>query len=840
MQNKQRFTKFLRVFTLIAMVFSFMPWSIPGVFGVKSAEAAAVNLLTDGSFNQDINLNWYFWQGENSNREYRLMRGYQTPFGFGPYSMAISANGTSAYLNDAGIVSIDKNRFMVTQGVNYNFSFYVKASAPMTISLKLENAETFVSLTDDREVNVGTSWTRQQVALTPTQSGLASLSILVGNIPDGATLYFDAFNLFENNAAVITPKVSGYIGDLNRAVRLQNGNLFTLDEVRIELPYVNEQTGQVGVRQFPAKNLSNSTVYFDMPAQTFSGVGRILVGGNSIGTFDYQVMLRITEFSPNPVSVDEDLVVYGTGFSPDKEQSFVLVTALNAEGRTVEKWIKPHIIDDKLTQMVIKLPVGVTNGRLSVRNYYNDTSGNGVEMKSNQLGYNIKPVIYQLDWSRPGYEQIGDKITIYGKGIIHRPVVNFYDEEGKFVSSARGTIKEVNEAEGYEAIEVVTPLQLNKLKATVKIGVHESEKADALTYTARPILTSIRATASRKMAVSNAQIAAAKPGEKIRLIGRGFKNASEIYVEFPTLNGKMTKSYVPKDQVDPNGNWLDVVVPKEAQNGQINVEVNGQKSNQMPLEIIPHIISVTPLIPSPGEEMTFWTNGVGLDVEQTTVIFQLNNKEKVEVKPLSLVESGYGDVIVRVVAPKAIAGDSSNIKIKYGYWLNDQKYSLQTDPVIERAAMNTDTKILTINGYGFSNNPAENKITYKYADGTVVNPKVKMLGVYTTTEGQQIRVQILDTYYYGYVSVTVNGKTSNEVNIGPAVVTRIERRIQHVASENRVMGVLYISGRNFGPNGDVRVGDTWANTHYRTNTFIIAVVEQADLYKNPVIVTKAQ
>ena len=29
-------------------------------------------------------------------------------------------------------------------------------------------------------------------------------------------------------------------------------------------------------------------------------------------------------------------------------------------------------------------------------------------------------------------------------------------------------------------------------------------------------------------------------------------------------------------QVDPNGNWLDVVVPKEAQNGQINVEVNGQ------------------------------------------------------------------------------------------------------------------------------------------------------------------------------------------------------------------------------------------------------------------------
>jgi len=839
MKNKKIFTKFLRVFTLIAMVISFMPWQGPSTIGVKSTKAAAVNLITDGSFNQDINKNWFLWKGQNSNREYSLARGYQTPFGFGPYSMAITAKGASSNtIHDAGIVSIENNRFMVTAGKNYVFSFYVKATASTTISIKLESTENYLPLTDSREVNVSTIWSRQQVPLTPSQSGQASLSILVGNIPDGATLLFDGFNLFENNASVVTTRVSGHIGDLNRAIRLENGNLFTLDEVKIDLPYVNELTGEVGTKQFSAKHLSNSTVYFDMPKQTFSGIGRVYVGPNVIGTFDYQVLLKITAFSPNPVMVDEDLVIYGTGFMPNKDQNFVLVNVINSQGNVIEKWVKPHIIDDKLTQMVIKLPVGVTVGRIGVRSYYNDLSGTGIEMNSNQLTYGIKPVIYELNWSNPGYEQIGDKITILGKGIIYRPTVNFYDEDGKFVSSARATIKEINETEGYEAIEVTTPIQLNKLKATVKIGIYESEKADALTYTARPILSSIRSSLSRKMAVSNANIAAAKPGETIRLTGKGFKNASEIYVEFPVLNGEMTRSYISKEKVDLHGNWLDVVVPKEAQNGQINVEINGQKSNQVPLEIIPHIISVTPITPSPGEEMTFWANGVGLNKDLTTVIFQLNNKEKVEVKPLSLEESGYGDVIVKVVAPKAISSDSSAIKLKYGNWLNDQNYSLQTDPQIHRASISADTKILTINGHGFSNNPADNKITYKFADGTVVTPKVRLLGVFATTEGQEIRVQILDGYYYGFVSVTVGGKISNEVNIGPAVITRVERRVQFVQSENRVMGVLYISGRNFGPNGDVKVGDVWANTHYRTNTFIIAVVEPTDVNKNPVIVTK--
>jgi hypothetical protein len=70
------------------------------------------------------------------------------------------------------------------------------------------------------------------------------------------------------------------------------------------------------------------------------------------------------------------------------------------------------------------------------------------------------------------------------------------------------------------------------------------------------------------------------------------------------------------------------------------------------------------------------------------------------------------------------------------------------------------------------------------------------------------------------------------------MISRIERRVQFVNSVQKVMGVLYISGKNFGPRGGVKVGDVWATTHYRTNTFIIAVVEKEHIRNNPVIVAK--
>ncbi len=839
MNKNQKTKKFLRIFTLVAVVLSFLPLPTTIFPAVKSAEAAVSNLIFDGSFNQDINKSWFLWSGENSSRNYVLARSYEAPFGFGPYSLSITASGGGPSMYDAGITSIDKNRFNVGADKSYILSFYVKASSATTINLHLENAETYQAITSGQAINVTTTWTKQQLILSPNSNGLASLVFAVGSLNDGATLYLDNLNLFENDASLKTVKVSGYIGS-SKSVIINNSNLFSLDDLKIELPYIDAQTGNIGTKKFSPSSKRSSTIYFDMPEQTFSGIGKIYAANNEIGQFNYEVLLKLKEVSPNPVLVDEDLLIYGSGFHPEKEKNFIVVKAVNNQGKIVEQWIQPYMVDNKLSYVVIKLPLGIANGQLNARSYYNNPEGVGIELKSNSVSYAIKPIIYSLSWSKPGYEQIGDKITITGKGIVNYPTVNFYDETGKLISNARATVLPINTNDAQEIIEVTTPRQLNKLQVTVKVGSYESDKADALNYSARPILKSIQASKFRRLPENNAQIAAAKTGDTIKLTGQGFKSSEQAYVEFPGLNNQNIRVKIPLEKMDASGSRIEVVVPKGAQNGQVFVEINGQKSNPMPMEIIPHIISSTPLIPSPGEEMTFWTNGVGLDKELATVHFQLTTREVIKVKAISLTESGQGDVIVRVLVPKAISSNTSTIKLQYGNWLNDQSYNLEANPQIDRVSMDMNTKVLTIQGHGFSTVIANNKINYKFADGTIVNPKATIVSVKNSNEGQEIKVKILDDYYYGFVSVTVNNNTSNEVNIGPAVITRIERRVQFVTAENKVMGVLYISGRNFGPKGDVKIGNTWAKTHYRSNTFIIAVVEENQINQNPVIVTKAQ
>ena len=562
MKNKKIFTKSLRIFTLIALVISFLPWQIIGFAGVKKAEAAAVNLITDANFNQDIDKTWFLWKTDTatSSRSYSLARSYDTPFGYGPYSLTVAATGSSNERFGAGIVSTNLNRFSVSAGKNYNFSFYAKASSPIKISLFLEKADNYQPISPNQEVSLGDTWERKQISFTPNVSGLAALSIACGDLPENAALYLDGFSLFENNVTLTTLNVSGFIGDKNKSLTLTNGDLFTLNELKIELPYFDEQTGAVSTKQFAPKSINGGTIYFDIPEQTFSGIGKVYALNSLVGQFDYNVLLKISDYGPNPVRADEDLVIYGSGFSPNNEQNLIVVSAVNSFGKASEKWITPHIVDNKLSQVVIKLPVGIANGRLGVRTYHNDLKGANIENKSNYLSYVIKPVIYSLNWSRKGYEQVGDKITILGRGIANQPTVYFYDENNKLISSTGATFKAVSETEKYEAIEVATPKQLSKLKVTVKIGANESDRIDALNYSARPILSSIQSNKSRKMPISNAQIAAAKVGDNIKLIGQGYKNATAVAVTFPGLTG-VIKVSVGTDKIDPAGNWLEAPRP---------------------------------------------------------------------------------------------------------------------------------------------------------------------------------------------------------------------------------------------------------------------------------------
>lgn len=824
---KANFSKFIViVFTLMALL------------PTASLQAASNNLIKNPSFEQgSVTTYWDLWNIKPEERTYTMYRSYDVPYGTGSYSAAIESTGPIGTIYEAGIgTKPSNNPFTVTGDKTYFFSLYIKASEPTTISVYLQKADDYQPLAPAQQIEVSANWEKKVILFTPTSTANASLGMAFGNLPEGTTLNIDALDLSEKNLNVTTNDIGGFIGD-SKTLNLSGSTNWTINDVEIELPYFNSETNTSERKKFKPRSVNSNSASFIIPGQTFSGLGKVFYLDAPIGEFNYNVFAKVTEVSPDPIRPDEDLVVYGTGFNPDLSKNFIIMKGIAANGVTFDTWIAPHTIDSSLTQLVVKLPIGLANSKLQVRTYFTTINGTPVENKSNLLPYSIKPVIYGATWTERGREQVGDKLTITGKGIAYKPVVHFYNENDQLISKKAAVLKKINIGTiNTEEIEVVTPVTLNKVKITVKVESYESDKADALVYTARPTIASIKSTHKRTLG-DKSYISAAKTGETIRLIGQGFITAEPAIISFWSIQGGVTEVSVDPSHIDPKGKWIDVIVPVGIQNGQVNLEINGQKSNNVTFEVIPTIITSQPIEPIPGTMLTITAQGIALDPTQVTIYFKTLKNQEIAVQPLTLTEVD-NNVEVTVMTPRAIPDQGTTIKIQYASWLNDETYRVVAAPYIESATINRDNDMLVIKGYGFSTVAKNNKITYKYADGTVVTPKTKMIGVFSTSEGQEIRITILDDYYYGFVSVTVGENQSNEVDVGPAVITRLERRIQFVAANKQVMGVLYISGRNFGNNGDVLVGDTWATTHYRSNTFIIAVVDREDLYNNPVIVTK--
>ena len=280
------------------------------------------------------------------------------------------------------------------------------------------------------------------------------------------------------------------------------------------------------------------------------------------------------------------------------------------------------------------------------------------------------------------------------------------------------------------------------------------------------------------------------------------------------------------------------MVPEGALSGYINVRVNGVDSNYIPIEIIPTVISVTPEVVIPGEEIVITAFGVGDNVNLAKISFKAGSKTQSTVQA-SAITVGENFSTIRVKAPYDLSYKDTKISLQYDRWTDDGSAVLNIKPHIVRSGINMDNKVLSIIGYGFSINPKENIITYKYADEnkTLINPKVRVLGVYPTEEGQEIRIKISDDYHFGHVSIQVGEYVSNEVNFGPISVSSISRRVEEIGTSGQ-MGVLYIKGYNFGAEGGVLVGETWADIHYRSDFFIIAVVPEVNLYDGPVIIAR--
>jgi hypothetical protein len=795
---------------------------------------AASNLIVNGSFETDMTTNWNIWKADTSSRTYELFRSYDVPFGAGTYSAAIQATGQAEDEFNASLNN--KNKFTVDSTKNYTLIVYTKATNNTDVKAFLQREDNYQLMSQIQTLNVTGEWKKFIVNFTPTSSGSAYLAFVYGDMSNGTILNIDGIQLVETQFSISTSEIKGYIGEKNKVIKTSNIIYFTENDVEIELPYFDSQTGNATTKRFHPNLINTSGISFNMEEGTYAGIGRVYVSGNQIGQFNYNVSSKIDEITPSMLRAGEDLVISGSGFIPTENNTFVVLSSFNTENKQYDQWVAPTTMDSKLKQLSIKVPAGVISGKLLISTSFIGTDSKEKINKSNSITYQVRPVITSVEWSRRGYEQVGDKIKVHGHGLANNPYVNFYDSEGNKIDTIKAAIGEINNNE--VVLESYSTKKTNAFNITVVSGGIESEIANSLSYSSKPKITSLTTKYSRVIYSSSEKIPSAKVGDQIIINGIGLKLEASSIAEFQGLNRRIS---IPLALENGNtaGSSVKVTVPQGALNGFIALEINGQMSNYLPLEIIPSVISINPNPILPGQTVVISAYGVGNNTQLAKVYFTNSVSGEVTLIPDSITYNGE-IALVSVKAPLSAANNQTSVNLQYDRWRDDGHSYVNVQPTITGASYNNDDSILSIKGYGFSTALKENIVNYKLADEarTSVSPSVRMLGVYPTEEGQEIRIKVLDNYKSGYVSVTVSANTSNEVNFGPVSITKIVRRVEYVKNLNAVSGVLYISGYNFGSNGGVRVGNHWATVHYRSNYFIIAVIDQNYLYDNPVIVAK--
>jgi len=822
-------------FILFAVLFFILSFSLVFNFNTQTALAAG-NLIEGGSFEDDLDVYWGLWQEEGLSRTYSFNRTYDSAFGYGSYCAIIGAEGNpdepfTAILS----TKIDNNKFSVDANKEYFLTFYAKATQGMDVIVYLQRADNYNSITTFHARTVTSDWQKYIIDLSPDASVEAALAFVFGDMPNGGFLYIDGVELLVNDFTINTESVKGYIGD-TKTIAIPDIRNYPPESIKVELPYYDNLTDELTFKKFSIDRINRSSISVTFPKRTFAGIGTVYVYDIPVGQFNYQVLPKITEYHPSLLRADEDIVVSGHGFIPMEANTFLVVKSLDIDGKVFDNWITPEYFDSDLVQFSAKLPIGIIPGSLYVWTSFSNMNGEDVAGKSRTLSYKVMPVIFAAEWSKQGYEQVGDTLIIRGKGISKSPYVNFYNINGERIDKKKAKLIEMNESE--EVIEAVSTSKQNTFTLTVTSGGIESEKSSALSFSAKPRITRINSKFKRKLYNYNEEISAAKIGEEITIVGQGLRSdISSTSVEFQAKNGRLTV-WIDDSSIYNSGKSLKVVVPLGAQNGYVNVYAGGEKSNSLPLEIVPTIIASYPDPILPGQEITIIANGIDDNIELTKIYFNMGRNNEKVVMPYEIIYDGWTGEI-KAKTPLSIPYDITTVTVQYDKWKDSGESELNVRPYITNSFINMDNKILTIQGYGFSIKPKENIITYKLADQdrTIIEPNARVLGVYATEEGQEIRIQLSDEYYYGWVSVQVGDYISNEANFGPVSVKSVARRIQYVENIG-VTGVLYINGYNFGSEGGVKVGDHWAEVHYRSDFFIIAVIDQAYLYDNPVIVAK--
>ena len=134
------------------------------------------------------------------------------------------------------------------------------ATQAMDLSVYLQRADTYDSITNFPTRSVDSSWKKIIIGLSPTASVDAILAFACGDLPDGANLYIDGVSLVESNFVISTNEIKGKIGEQNKSIKISDIGNFEETDIEIELPYFDSATGQAGTKRFNPVSLNSSAI----------------------------------------------------------------------------------------------------------------------------------------------------------------------------------------------------------------------------------------------------------------------------------------------------------------------------------------------------------------------------------------------------------------------------------------------------------------------------------------------------------------------------------------------------------------------------------------------------
>ena len=487
--------------------------------------------------------------------------------------------------------------------------------------------------------------------------------------------------------------------------------------------------------------------------------------------------LSITEFSPTTGRIGEiiTITIRGTGFDPRASENEVSLAGASFESA--------FEVNSDGTELKVRVPVGVQNGRLSVR----IGGSGGPEVTSSSDFTFTSPSITSFT---PATARTGEVITITGENFSAFAEDNGVTFGGTSFDSDRfAAAFEVN-SDGTE-IKVQVPGSAQNGKVTVQVGDFggpEVTSSSDFTFTSPSITSFTPATA--------------RTGEIITITGTSFSAFVEDNgVSFGRASSAADR-FTAAFEVNSDGTEIKVRVPEYAKTGELKVRLGGAGGPEVTSVVTStpvftfialSIASFTPTTARIGEIITI--RGTGFDprasenevflgeavlFSSTADAFEVNsNGTEIKVRVPAAAQNGKVSIRIGGFGSTAVVTSASDFTF--------------TPPSITSFSPTTGRigEIITITGEGFEPRAGNNSVSF---GGTSFQASRSAAAFEVNSDGTELKVRVPAAAQTGKVRIELDGTELTSVSdftFTPPSITSFS------PTEGRIGQVITITGEGF-------------------------------------------